>query len=132
MRACVRACVRACARVCVCVCVCSFVCFLLRQIFEAALTPQTMLHQQRLEAALSLENSLILLRYNNKSDAPFAADVMELRYPRTDVATDSFGLFGWLNWFNAELSPKRYWRDRDRRRWGKRETMPNATLSPPE
>ena len=81
--------------VCVCVsvsvCLCSFVCFLLRQIFEAALTPQTMLHHQRLEAALSLENSLILLRYNNKSGAPFASNVMELRYPRIDVATANFG-----------------------------------------
>ena len=37
-----------------------------------------------------------------------------------------FGL-GWLNLFNAELSPKRYWRGPRSRGWGKRETVPNTT-----
>ena len=39
----------------------------------------------------------------------------------------------WLvNWFHAELSPKEYWRGPGSQEVGKRETVPNATLSPPQ
>ena len=40
----------------------------------------------------------------------------------------------WLNWFNAELSPKRYWLGLRSKEVGKcwRLTKPNAALSPPE
>ena len=41
---------------------------------------------------------------------------------------------GWLDLFNAELSPKRYWRGPKSQETGEldKEIMPNATLSPPE
>ena len=53
-------------------------------------------------------------------------------------------VFGLVNWFNAELSPKRYWRGPRSQEVGgggggggggrewKREIIPNDTLSPPE
>ena len=39
----------------------------------------------------------------------------------------------WLNLFNAELSPKRYWRGpRSQEMGGEKETVSSVTLSPPE
>ena len=53
----------------------------------------------------------------------------EWRAPFSTFARDGLG---WLNLFNTELSLNTYCGDQDPRRWGKRETIPNATLSPTE
>ena len=38
----------------------------------------------------------------------------------------------WLNLFNAELFPRGTGKDRYPKMWGKKKTIPIATLSPPE
>ena len=48
------------------------------------------------------------------------------------IAMSSSGLLGSLILFKAELSPKKYWWERDPRRWGKGLTVPTVTLPPPE
>ena len=40
--------------------------------------------------------------------------------------------FGWLKWFNAELSLRGTGGDRALKKWGKSDSIPNAVLSPQE
>ena len=48
------------------------------------------------------------------------------------LASGLVQLVGCLNLLNAELSPKRYGGGQGPGRWGRRETISIATLSPPE
>ena len=69
-----------------------------------------------------------------KSLSPSLGLIVERHFaPKRDAGLYHWTKWGrvWLNMFNADLSPKRDWRGHPLK-WEKTETIPIATLSPPE